>query len=421
MADVRSIYPAAVTIPDDVPLSRIVRPQANGAEVTLPDTELRNYDYRTVFYDVIFCPAEGRLFALAPPFLNLEKDLLPVRATISGTTLDYSIVRRDLLWIFEFHIEHSLATTVPTVTFEFGPFSTTVVANVRDHRTTPFQMTLTTLQRDNPADWVLDWCAWHHALYGVDHLLLYDNGSVQASTLKQRLAECGLPITISFVHWPFPYGPASTPSLHGFSHMATLNHMRMMFGHQTAWCMVLDVDEYLVFRSIDRFSAWQEQLTRQNVCLVILDSYMVPDAPPIDTNRRHKRVTDFRLRSSRPRRANLKYLCRPARMAHCDVHHALPTSPFRKWLARKVFYSIPRRLARFPFVRDRLPFSRIPVRAFDPQMISYFHFMGLNTGWKDDASDQVVNTRRWTGAVEPDSVIQDLAGRFEFPHCQDAD
>jgi len=38
-------------------------------------------------------------------------------------------------------------------------------------------LTLVTLQKDNPLQWIKDWIRWHNHMHGVGRLILYDNGS----------------------------------------------------------------------------------------------------------------------------------------------------------------------------------------------------------------------------------------------------
>ena len=82
------------------------------------------------------------------------------------------------------------------------------------------------------ADYLEEWIAFHVAL-GVDHFIVYDNGSTDGSAgLLERHINHGL---VTRIDWPL-----------GGGQLAAYNHALRMFGATAAWMAFYDVDEFLV-------------------------------------------------------------------------------------------------------------------------------------------------------------------------------
>ncbi len=84
----------------------------------------------------------------------------------------------------------------------------------------------------NEADYLEEWIAYHVAL-GVDHFLVYDNGSTDGSAgLLERYQNHGL---VTRIDWPL-----------GGGQLAAYNHALRFFGRAARWLAYYDVDEFLV-------------------------------------------------------------------------------------------------------------------------------------------------------------------------------
>jgi hypothetical protein len=82
------------------------------------------------------------------------------------------------------------------------------------------------------AEYLEEWLAYHVAL-GVDHFVIYDNGSTDGSAeLLERYINHGL---VTRIDWPL-----------GGGQLAAYNHALRMFGATTRWLAYYDVDEFLV-------------------------------------------------------------------------------------------------------------------------------------------------------------------------------
>jgi hypothetical protein len=82
------------------------------------------------------------------------------------------------------------------------------------------------------AEYLEEWLAYHVAL-GVDHFIVYDNGSTDGSAeLLERYINHGL---VTRIDWPL-----------GGGQLAAYNHSLRMFGATARWLAYYDVDEFLV-------------------------------------------------------------------------------------------------------------------------------------------------------------------------------
>ncbi len=94
-----------------------------------------------------------------------------------------------------------------------------------------FGVVLVCIVKDE-ADYLAEWLAYHIAL-GVDHIIIYDNGSTDGSAdLLERYINHGL---VTRIDWPV-----------GGGQLAAYNHALRMFGSTAAWLAYYDVDEFLV-------------------------------------------------------------------------------------------------------------------------------------------------------------------------------
>jgi hypothetical protein len=84
----------------------------------------------------------------------------------------------------------------------------------------------------NEADYLEEWLAYHYAL-GVEHFLIYDNGSTDDTpALLERYINHGL---VTYIAWPMRAGQISA-----------YNHALRMFGETARWLAYYDPDEFLV-------------------------------------------------------------------------------------------------------------------------------------------------------------------------------
>ena len=357
-------------------------------------TDYAEYDTRTMFYDVFHCRRTKSIVAIGPPPLNLESEL--ARMTIldqdANRSLRYEVDRFWNLCVVRLPVSSTVNDGGISLDFRFPSFraSVRVPLDERPEEPSPGHLALLTLQRNNPIRWITDWATWHVALHGVTRVVLYDNASHDAEKLLAALLALPLDVEILLIHWPFPYGPGRSYK-NRFSQLGSQNHYRLRFGGDDAWCIVLDVDEYLVV-SEGTSCLRADFLDRMptSVAAMLFDSYIVPPCPgqPAPAQRRAGLYT---YRNATPAARALKYVFRPARIEYNRSHVCYPKGwlsqtlfPFPaiySRLLRLMYGSILKRLAANRVIEALLP-RGLAVRFVTVQEMRFHHFKGLNSNWR---------------------------------------
>jgi hypothetical protein len=164
----------------------------------------------------------------------------------------------------------------------------------------------------NEADYLEEWVAYHAAL-GVDHFLVYDNGSTDGSAaLLERYQNHGL---VTRIDWPL-----------GGGQLAAYNHALRFFGRAARWLAYYDVDEFLVPLVDDDIPAFLARFPDVAVVRVprLEFSYSGHRSPPpglaIEEYTQVANVLD--LDPDLPPR--VKSIVRPEGVSAVDIHLAFP-------------------------------------------------------------------------------------------------
>ena len=407
----RKYRPNAVLIPDDCPIRREFS-AAGRTNVPPGAAELRDYDSRTVFYDVFRCDDGRTVTALGPRPLNLWSEVARMRIFCEGESL---ACRRELYG-------KTCAVTIPlgddfrernplALEFVFPSFTARVeVPRPESYGAHASHVCLLTLQKDNPLPWIEEWCLWHARLHGISRIVIYDNGSRNLREVEVLLDGLGDDVDAVLVDWPFPYGPANR-GRHRFCQEGALNHYRMLIGRSDAWCLNLDVDEYLVTNAEKTLRRRLKEYEKDAMSVVLVDSWIVPGflgQPEVDL----RRVGTYSVRERTPRGRGLKYLFRPREVRYNKVHAAWPrnrmfdvfvTFPRLHMRLMKFFCTyLFRRLAKHELL-SRLYSKRVAVRYVLSDEMRFYHFRGLYTNWKP----AVVNADREIRTPDPKRHVED--------------
>ena len=368
-------YPRSFSLPPNVK-REFLRRDIDGASLTQEDWS--QYDSKMLFYDVFLSADKQTLICIGPPFVNI------------GPPLSIQ------------HKEQSLNFTMPFLAYKSALYRCVVVyislKGVRRHDKLSITMKfkdfdidipcplsppllnkkvnlmLATMQKDNPIIWIKDWCQWYSRVHGVQHVIIYDNGSSVEYSIKKLSKElAALDVEILLVHWPFSFGP-HLKWQNQFTHPGAMNHCRLFWGHLSRWCINMDIDEYVYLESS---SSLQEYLRHRYLASVIyLDSYLT--LPEKKHMNRLLRSFDCTLRHPQMRNDNLKYIYQPTKILYNSTHHVHRLS---KWKHR--FIRLGRRITNLS--------SSIMNKGgkIKEAKIFYYHFYHLNTGWK-------FSDRRWS-------------------------
>jgi hypothetical protein len=164
----------------------------------------------------------------------------------------------------------------------------------------------------NEADYLEEWLAYHLAL-GVDHFLVYDNGSTDGSAaLLERYQNHGL---VTRIEWPL-----------GGGQLAAYNHALRCFGRAAHWLAYYDVDEFLVPLLDDDIPSFLARFPDVAVVPVprLEFGYSGHRSPPpglaVEEYTQVANVLD--LDADLPRR--VKSIVRPEAVSAVDIHLAFP-------------------------------------------------------------------------------------------------
>ncbi len=384
--------PTPVLIPEDCACRReFLSPQSTVDKSLLTEVDYREYDSRTIFYDVFRCDDHRKVVAIGPPPVNLRIELENLRITCGGRTISHFKREYTKLCVLELTCDQA-ANVEKNLSLRFSFPSFDVEVEVPPPPPpTPEEVPhlgLMTLQRNNPLPWILDWCRWHHRLHGVSRVILYDNASDNRDDLVAALARMDGAVDIVFVDWPFPYGPRRSHR-NFFCQTGAQNHYLLRFGSADAWCLNLDIDENLVFNGKKTFRQYLHDCEGNGGVAVLFDSFMVPphQGQPAMADRR---VDSYWFRNRERRGRGLKFAFKPLHIEYVKQHVAYPKNRgFAKLIGfprlydktlQSLYGSILRRLSSKRIFRFFFS-NQFALRYPGPDEIFYYHFRGLNTNW----------------------------------------
>ena len=384
--------PNPIIIPEDSPIQKHF-PRLH----EIPSKEWITIDSSTLLYEIFLDHNTNRLVGLGPALLNLKKDLLPMSVICRGKVLRHELEEVKGITFFQSETLSEIPTSQFEVDVHFEAFNQTVVIDPnfdKKFRSHPsHRLALTTLQKDNPILWIHDWLLWHHRAYDVHRLILYDNGSENLDELITQLSSKSFKLQIVLVDWPFPFGVVP----YKYCQLGSLNHCRLRFPTPQGYCINLDVDEYLMASESNLLKYLDGRLRSPAPGAIMLNEFQIPN---ITSNNRSNpvRVTDFNHRIFIPgfKRDHKfwntfispKYIYSFENIGFNNKHatNSLKCKFFaqRYSVAKKLLHLLKK--ARWELnkniLRFRIPKPRIDAIYAPESEMCFFHFKGLNTGWR---------------------------------------
>ena len=161
-------------------------------------------DTRTIFYDIFFDRDNGFLRGVGPKLFNLKDEIFPLEILVENIRITFSIFEVGRLVFLQSEVPISKFTDQASVEFKFKNFNCSFKLSNPTGRFWPSsskcrRLTISTLQKDNPTIWIEDWIRWHSRLYGVNRVVLYDNGSQDQQLLVARLRKLEPEVEVIFV------------------------------------------------------------------------------------------------------------------------------------------------------------------------------------------------------------------------------
>ena len=381
LSDFLRYKPTPVILPVDGPLSRsFLDPRQHlGDRPPLEQSDYGEFDTHHLFHDVYLDTDGNYLRAVGPPMVNLKKALMPITVTVcdvggdqpESATLKHKLYAGFRLSRHRFALprqyRHSAQLRVKIQCANGLVFEQAAVRQILK----PVTLQFTTLQKDNPVEWIVDWIRYCQS-QGVQRILLYDNGSENVDQIEHVLRTLDLGIQIVLVDWPYPYGPRRS-YYNRFTQASQNNHSYHCFGN-AEWTGHFDIDEYPVTYSADSLIELLERVSRR-VGLLRFDSYLFHNIrEPSGTL---PTVRDFHYRSRSPHQKSHKYIARTKALTLSKIHNG----------------------------RVRFGFWRLQVK---PATAVFHHFMGLTGNWRGD------DPRQHLMDYNPQRDVEDLTLTSRF-------
>ncbi|WP_139201351.1 hypothetical protein [Pseudovibrio axinellae] len=225
---------------------------------------------------------------------------------------------------------------------------------------------LSTLCKDTPVPWILDWLRFHVTNHGVDALVLFENSEdpAHADDIHQAILQENLKISVEIVHAPFKYGP---PKLHAvkFLQRSLLQLLRWKYVQPSEALLFCDVDEFVVCQ--DGKSIF-DGLKKSFLGYFLIPGVWVEPVTQTDQSqlktlgdRRHHM---FQHTMDPPKETHRKWVAAPSRIPKSiqfKAHGVRPEPKYAAWL--------------HPFFTRQKPYLKTS---------KLFHFRAMSTSWKSD-------------------------------------
>ena len=317
------------------------------------------FDADTLFYDVFFEPTNRHLVAVGPPLGNLQVDL---QIDVNGEPVELNPIKRAArrLHLVRGELSRVAKRNDIVVKANGHQWELSVPEN---NSGTGHQFTLCTIQKDNKEHWIKDWIE-HYRKMGVDRVILYDNNSEKLPDVDAIVIPC-----------PYKYGFDKYLSLYGRRlrrngflqrGLLTICGYKYRSGH----LLNFDIDELLQVKSLEKY---------KGRTLIYFNSYFVETKadrkPPEDYSFRH-----FTYRNARTRNRSYKYMVKmDALLYSYGPHRAILKGNF---VPREVTVALKRIWSYLQAILSPRGTSKM---ALQDEGV-FYHYKGINTGWKWDRS-----------------------------------
>ena len=241
-----------------------------------------------------------------------------------------------------------------------------------------------TMQKDYPLVWIRDHILYMHRLHGIDRYVFYDNGSQDYRGLMENLQEISgtEEVDIMVINWPFPRSrlwkmEQEKVKYDACAQQAAFNHGFYMLEKLTEYAMNLDIDEYLFNHS------FLSLYTCIRVRAFFIPFILIPGIICPHYIREKKagiiRANFYSYKENNYDRVpKCIYKANTKLVGHLDIHMAYEV----RTMGFIVEKGATRQLLRFLNMIGRI-LLRIAVPLFREDALGYYHFRGINTGWKE--------------------------------------
>jgi len=365
--------PTPVSLPIDAPVTREFddwRSHLPGRP-RLTDADYEGFETHAIFHDVFIAPDGLSVRAIGPPLVNLASILKPIQCVVTdmhnrvSAPLTHRMQNHDRVSFHQFSLPSALRhQDLLQVHLRFAN-KLEIDVEARRQQLEPVGVQFVTLQKNNPAAWIIDWLRYCQEI-GVGRVILYDNGSEKFEDVNHVLQLAELTIDLIVIPWPYVYGPVRS-FYNQFCQASQNNHAHQCFA-ASEWTGHFDIDEYLIGPVTENLSAHLRS-TKQWTGLLRFDSCWVPNVGSMAGSSMPS-VRDFGYRERSPRGKAHKYIVRGKALRMANTHNG----------------------------RLKLGYMR---RSVKPEQGMFLHYKALTTNWRPYADRSV------SEAVDPAKHVED--------------
>ncbi len=329
------------------------------------------FDADTLFYDIFFEPTNRYLVAVGPPLGNLQ---LAIQIYVNGEPVKLKVIRKAARW------KHLVRGKVSRIAERND-----ILVKANGHRWqlsvpendsgTGHKFTLCAIQKDNREHWIKDWIE-HYRKIGVDRVILYDNNSEKSPDVDAIVIPCSYN-KYGLSKYFGTYGRQAMLACFLHTSLLTICCYKYRSGHLLSF----DVDELLQVKNLEKYRGRK---------LVYFDSCFVETKTdgklPRDYSFRH-----FVYRAKRRRKEAPKYIARMDTMLCSRSQHRVKLKG--NFTPRRLIIKIKRIWSYLKFILSKKLTSPMAPQGEDTAYRYrevymgedvYYHYKGINTGWKED-------------------------------------
>lgn len=229
-------------IPESWGVKRVPRtpPKQRKEVITLgiPYDDL--FDFDTLFNDVINL-GNGQTLLIGPPLYELKRQISFVQ---NGNPLEHRFFDRINCGLTIVNGVGDFTLVNPKGNIEIET----------EARSTQFadMGCMSTMQKNEPIQWIKDWVQYHHVAHGVRGFIIYDNNSdhYTVEELQAELDSLDYDIINLVLPWNVPFGPHTPTWDSNFSQFTQLEHWKYKYAWCSKFAINQDIDELLVLDGI---------------------------------------------------------------------------------------------------------------------------------------------------------------------------
>lgn len=329
---------------------------------------LDKFDSSTLFYDLFRSHDGQHIIAIAPPPFGYEKQLKKARFTLNGEHTALKARHRSLSRLHEIWLKVSPEQDISSVDLELNGHKICLTIAPNNAPTFAGRKMLSTICKDTPIPWIIDWVKFHAVNHGADGLVLFENSDTpeRAENIAKALEDAHLLAAFQVVHVPFQFGPIhfnGSKRDSDYLQSSLLALLRWKYLQQAKALLYCDIDELI---ATNDGSSIFDHVQKSMLGYLFIEGVWVETATTTDIKklndieqRRHKH---FQHTTSPPRRTHRKWVCVPSKIPmnlQWKIHAIRPEPKYTAFL-HPVYTRWKSKLA----------------------CAQLYHLHAINTGWK---------------------------------------